>query len=56
MERLFVVQDGRARLRLVRSGARLDGEVEILSGLKAGETVVVEGGRTLVDGQSVTVH
>ena len=56
MERLFVVQDGHARLRLVRSGARLDGEVEILSGLKAGETVVVEGGRTLVDGQSVTVH
>ncbi len=56
MERLFVVEDGRARLRLVRSGAAIGDEVEILSGLKAGETVVVEGGRTLVDGQPVTVH
>ena len=56
MERLFVVEDGRARLRLVRSGAVIGDEVEILSGLKAGETVVVEGGRTLVDGQPVTVH
>ena len=56
MERLFVVKDGHARLRLVRSGARLDGEVEILSGLLVGETVVLDGGRTLVDGQPVTVH
>ena len=54
MERLFVVADGLARLRLVRSGARTDGEVEILSGLKAGEFVVVQGNRQLVDGQPVS--
>ena len=54
MERLFVVADGLARLRLVQSGARTDGEVEILSGLKAGEFVVVQGNRQLVDGQPVS--
>lgn len=56
MERLFVVEGGHVRLRLVRSGAAMNGEVEILTGLKAGETVVVEGGRTLVDGQPVTAE
>jgi hypothetical protein len=54
MERLFVVADGLARLRLVRSGARTAGEVEILSGLQAGESVVVQGNRQLVDGQPVS--
>ncbi len=54
MERLFVVVDGLARLRLVRSGAGTDGEVEILSGLQAGEKVVVQGNRQLVDGQPVS--
>jgi len=43
-------------LRLVRSGAAMNGKLEILTGLKAGETVVVEGSRTLVDGQPVTVE
>ncbi len=56
MERVFVVTDGRARLRLVRSGARSDGEVEILSGLRAGEIVVTGDSRQLVDGQPVSVN
>lgn len=56
MERLFVVTDGLARLRLVQSGTRTDGEVEILSGLRAGEKVVVQGNRQLVDGQPVKVE
>ena len=55
MERIFVVDDGRARLRLVKSGARADGEVEILTGLRAGETVVTGGSRQIVDGQPVSV-
>jgi len=54
MELVFVVTDGHARLRLVRSGARADGEVEILSGLKAGETVVTGGSHQLTDGQPVS--
>lgn len=56
MERVFVVTDKVARLRLVRSGARDRENVEILSGLRAGETVVVEGNRRLVDGQPVIVE
>lgn len=56
MERVFVVADGRARLRLVRSGARSAGEVEILSGLAAGESVVTGDSRRLVDGQPVSVN
>lgn len=38
---LFVVRDGRARLRWVASGAGSDGGVEIRSGLEAGERVVL---------------
>lgn len=56
MERVFVVADGRARLRLVRSGARSAGKVEILSGLAAGESVVTGDSRRLVDGQPVSVN
>lgn len=53
MERLFVVRDGVARLRLVRTGARQGELVEILAGLTAGEQVVIEGHDLLVDGQPV---
>lgn len=53
MERLFVVRDGVARLRLVRTGIRQGEMVEILAGIAAGERVVVEGHDQLVDGQPV---
>ncbi len=55
MERLFVIQNNIARLRLVRSGEHREGQVEILSGLNAEEQVVIQGGERLVDGQSVTI-
>ncbi len=56
MERVFVVADNQAHLRLVRSGAQRDGQVEIVSGLNPGEQVVVAGGASqLVDGQPVRV-
>lgn len=55
MERLFVIQNNKAQLRLVRSGEHLDGQVEILAGLDAGEQVVVQGGERLVDGQPVRI-
>jgi multidrug efflux pump subunit AcrA (membrane-fusion protein) len=44
---------GIARLRLVTAGARYGDRVEILSGLDAGERIVVEGVSRLSDGASV---
>jgi RND family efflux transporter MFP subunit len=55
MEQVFVVSDGRAHLRLVKTGARAAGRVEIFSGLNAGETVVVEPPAGLRDGDSVKI-
>jgi membrane fusion protein (multidrug efflux system) len=51
MEMVFVVTNQTAQMRLVKSGRSMDGEVEIVSGLGAGERVVVEGAQTLLDGQ-----
>jgi RND family efflux transporter MFP subunit len=51
MEMVFVVTNHTAQMRLVKSGRSMDGEVEIVSGLGAGERVVVEGAQTLLDGQ-----
>lgn len=55
MELLFVVADNHAQLRIVKTGARVGDEVEIVSGLNAGETVVVSGADQLLDGQPVVV-
>jgi hypothetical protein len=55
MERVFIVQDGKARLRLVRTGAAADGKVEVLSGLAPGDAIVVTGNTDLADGQPVTI-
>lgn len=55
MKRIFVVKNGRAELRLVRTGAHRDGKIEILAGLRAGEQVVIQGNDRLVDGQPVKV-
>jgi len=57
MERVFVAgSDGRASLRIVKTGAKQNGTVEILAGLSAGERVVVEGAQTLRDGQPLEVQ
>ncbi len=41
LEMVRVVRDGRSQRRLVKTGAHRDGQVEILSGLDDGETVLV---------------
>lgn len=54
-EVVFVVEDGRARRRLVRSGLTFRGQVEITSGLAAGEEVITAGHAELRDGTAVRV-
>ena len=53
---MFVVEDGKARLRLVRSGRAQEGFVELLAGVREGESVAIADTAHLVDGQSVTVQ
>lgn len=53
MEMVFVVSDGRAHLRLVKTGKRIGDELEIISGLSAGEQIAAEGVAGLMDGQPV---
>lgn len=56
MERVFVVADGKAALRLVKTGARQGADVEVLAGLAAGERVVADpAAANLRDGQPVEV-
>lgn len=54
MERIFVIEQGRAVLRLVKTGRSTRGRVEILSGLNSGETVILAPPAALRDGQLVT--
>lgn len=50
---VYVVEDGRARLREVRIGQRRPGHAEVLSGLTPGESLVVSGLQRLGDGAAV---
>jgi RND family efflux transporter MFP subunit len=51
LEILFVAAEGKAQMRLVRTGKQSAQGIEIISGLVPGETVVVEGAPLLRDGQ-----
>ena len=55
MELVFVVANGHAQLRIVKTGERVGDEVELVSGVDAGEPVVTEGAADLMDGQAVTL-
>jgi len=52
---VFVVADGKAERREVRIGGRRPGSVEVVTGLVAGEQVVVEGTQKVRDGSAVRV-
>ena len=56
MDRVFVIDGDTARLRLVRTGQRRDGLVEILAGLDPGETVATGNNRLLESGRRVRVQ
>ena len=52
---VFVVENGTAHLRNIIVGNTFDKNLEVLKGLKVGETVVVNGQNNLVDNYRVTV-
>ncbi|MFA6287882.1 MAG: efflux RND transporter periplasmic adaptor subunit [Opitutaceae bacterium] len=56
MERVFVVEQGRARLRLVKTAGQSDGRVRVAAGLDANETVILNPSVALRDGQPVEVQ
>jgi membrane fusion protein, multidrug efflux system len=54
-QNVYVVEDGRALRRSVGTGLTSRGQVEVVSGLQVGETVVVTGNNSLRDGGEVRV-
>lgn len=56
LQSVFVADGGIARTRLITIGNRDKSSVEILSGLSAGEKVIVPVPQQLVDGARVEVH
>ena len=48
--------DGKAQMRLVRTGKQTAQGIKILAGLAASETVVVEGAGHLRDGQPLQMR
>jgi RND family efflux transporter MFP subunit len=56
LQSVFVVEDGIARTRMITVGQRQDAQVEILSGLHAGEKIVFPRPANLTDGAKVEVR
>ena len=52
---VYMIKDKVAKQLVVRTGLRQDGQVEILSGLAAGQVVAMDGAGFLTDGAPVTV-
>lgn len=55
-EVVYIVKDGKVQQRVVRTGVRQHGYVEILDGLKEGETVAKDGAGYLTDRAVVVVQ
>jgi hypothetical protein len=56
MELIFIAKDGKAALRLVKTGKTLEDRIEVLSGLEEGEQIIVSETTQLTDGQPVTLQ
>lgn len=54
--RLYAIRSGRAKLQSVKLGLSNDEQAEIISGVEAGELVILAPETNLVDGQSVSPH
>lgn len=55
MQQVFVADQGTARMRLVRTGTEFDGRTEILTGLRAGDQVIIDPPANLRDGQPLLI-
>jgi multidrug efflux pump subunit AcrA (membrane-fusion protein) len=55
MELVRVVKDGRVVLRIVKTGKREGDRIEVISGLEAGEDVIVGSDTRLQEGRRVEV-
>ena len=53
---VFVLREDRVERRAVRAGNENGGQVEVLSGITAGERVVIEGPESLKDGDRVRIQ
>jgi membrane fusion protein, multidrug efflux system len=56
MRSVFVVDNGVARSRLVTLGARFNAQIEVLSGLQAGERIVINLTAAIQDGAALEVR
>ena len=52
---LFVVENGSAKLKEVKTGIFNNGQVEINKGLNAGDSIIIVGQNIVKEGQSVKV-
>ncbi len=55
MQQVFVAEQGKARMRLVRTGAETDERIEVLSGLREGDRVILDPPAALRDGQPLKI-
>jgi RND family efflux transporter MFP subunit len=56
LDRVFIIDNGTARMQLVKTGLQDDDRIEILGGLSAGDQVVVSDTTELSDGRQVIVE
>ncbi|MBS1189218.1 MAG: secretion protein HlyD [Rhodocyclaceae bacterium] len=52
---VYVVTGGKAQQRVVETGSKQGGQIELLKGLQGGETIALDGAGFLTDGAPVTV-
>jgi RND family efflux transporter MFP subunit len=53
---VYVVQDGRVERRVVRTGRDRGADIEVVAGLRSGESVVAQSAEQLKDGQRVAAQ
>jgi RND family efflux transporter MFP subunit len=56
MEKVFVAEDDRARLRLIRTGKTYPDGIEVLSGLTPGDSLILSSQSPLSDGQPIIIE